>query len=279
MSARITNPAWTKISDSQSGILSGRTVDLRPMILVAHQDDEAIGASVAMGRMRDPIVVFLTDGAPRDIRFWSPDAKGSREEYAELRAREAQAALKVVNISEKQTFWLGAVDQDAIEHVPELVEKLARILRQTQPDVIITHPYEGGHPDHDAAALIAHLAVHSPGAAAETEILEMASYHAAGGQCVKGEFLPGGPNRELTLGLSAEERKKKERMAACHHSQRFVLEGFSLDPERLRPAPRYDFTQPPHEGKLWYECLGWAMTGERWRQLATSALAHFEQNA
>jgi LmbE family N-acetylglucosaminyl deacetylase len=248
------------------------------MILVAHQDDETIGASVAMGRMREATVVFLTDGAPHDARFWSPDAKGSRGEYAAMRAREAQAALKVAGIAERQIFGLGAVDQDAIERAPELVEKLARIVRQTQPDVIITHPYEGGHPDHDAAALIAYLASHSPGTGANSEILEMASYHAVAGKCVTGEFLPGGP-AELTLWLSAEERIRKERMAACHHSQRFVLEGFSLDPERLRPAPRYDFTRPPHEGKLWYECLRWAMTGDRWRQLAASALAHFEQDA
>jgi hypothetical protein len=36
----------------------------------------------------------------------------------------------------------------------------------------------------------------------------------------------------------------------------------------VRPAPLYDFTKPPHAGKLWYESLGWSMTGRRWRELA-----------
>jgi hypothetical protein len=36
-------------------------------------------------------------------------------------------------------------------------------------------------------------------------------------------------------------------------------------------APRYDFTRPPHRGQLYYETLGWPMTGERFRQLAREA--------
>jgi hypothetical protein len=42
-------------------------------------------------------------------------------------------------------------------------------------------------------------------------------------------------------------------------------------PERFRPLVRYDFSRPPHRGSLYYEQLGWRMTGERWRELARAA--------
>jgi hypothetical protein len=52
-----------------------------------------------------------------------------------------------------------------------------------------------------------------------------------------------------------------------------VLGSFGTDCERFRDAPQYDFLLPPHPGKLWYECLCWPMTGEKWRELAQSALS------
>jgi hypothetical protein len=42
--------------------------------------------------------------------------------------------------------------------------------------------------------------------------------------------------------------------------------------ERFRPAPAYDFTAPPHEGKLFYECFDWGMNGARFRELAAGAM-------
>jgi LmbE family N-acetylglucosaminyl deacetylase len=271
---------WNAICDPQNGLaVGGKTLDIRPLILIAHPDDETISASVAMMRMRDPVVVFVTDGAPRDRHLWSPDATGSREEYSRMRMQEAASALAIAGIPSERIFCLGAIDQEAIEEVPVLVDRFVSLLQKIQPGVIITHAYEGGHPDHDAAALIARITAGSESLEKQPEILEMSSYHLRNGNCVTGEFLPDTGEEVLTLWPLPEERERKQRMAATHHSQRFVLEGFRMEPELLRPAPAYDFTQPPHVGKLWYECLDWPMSGERWRQLATSALTQFQQNA
>ncbi|HSU84187.1 MAG TPA: PIG-L family deacetylase, partial [Thermoanaerobaculia bacterium] len=38
--------------------------------------------------------------------------------------------------------------------------------------------------------------------------------------------------------------------------------------ERFRPAPSYDFTRPPHEGRLQYEIWGFPIDGKRWREAA-----------
>jgi hypothetical protein len=67
-------------------------------------------------------------------------------------------------------------------------------------------------------------------------------------------------------------------MLSAYISQQVVLARFSIGLERLRPAPAYDFASAPHPGKLWYESLGWPMTGERWREIAAGFLADFEEN-
>jgi len=166
-----------------------------------------------------------------------------------------------------------------------LAERFASLLAQVEPDIVITHCYEGGHPDHDAAALLATVSnrILAREKKKTPEVLEMTSYHLRDGQCVTGEFLPqdrgqSSGAQELTIQLSPDERARKEQMLAAYVSQQTILSRFSIGPERLRAAPAYDFTSAPHPGELWYESLGWPMTGERWREIASGFLAEFAEN-
>lgn len=252
----------------------------RVLFFAAHPDDETIGATAALARVSDRTVVFLTDGAPRDPNFRSPHVSGSRETYVLVRAEEAASALALVGIPAERIMFLNAVDQEAIYEVPRLIEDLVQAITRVDADLIITHPYEGGHPDHDTAALIASLArtaMTTQGSRCP-ELLEFTSYHAVDGRRSSGKFLPpnrnGQPVPHITLKLSPEERARKARMLGCYVSQWHVLSEFPLEPECLRIAPQYDFTKPPHEGPLWYECLGWPLRGERWRELASIYVAH-----
>jgi LmbE family N-acetylglucosaminyl deacetylase len=263
-----------------------RDASLRFMVLAAHPDDEVIGASSLLSRFPNSIVVFLTDGATRDPHFWTGGPYASREDYARTRRIEAEQALAVAGMSCEQILWLGGVDQEAILEVRSLAERFEAILAEHSLDAIITHPYEGGHPDHDAAALIARVAVsatcdHAP------DLFEMTSYHARSGMCVTGEFLDNPTSRAdrsfvldhslLELLLEEEEQQRKRQMFAAYSSQRLVLENFPTEREQFRPAPEYDFTKPPHNNdKLWYECMQWPMTGARWRELAADAMERVE---
>jgi LmbE family N-acetylglucosaminyl deacetylase len=278
--------AWSRLADPLTGICGGKILDLQAVLLVAHPDDETIGASACMGRLRNCTVVFLTDGAPRDPALRSLRATGSRASYARMRHDEAISALTLAGINSNRILFLGGVDQEAVHEAATLTDRFASLLRQVQPDIIITHSYEGGHPDHDAAALTAALSCRMLKKEQKTapEVLEMTSYHLRDGQCVTGEFLPpgwgqGSGNEEITLQLSPEERDRKEKMLNSYVSQQVILSGFSVGPERLRPAPAYDFTMPPHPGKLWYEHLGWPMTGERWREIAAATLTKQAENS
>jgi LmbE family N-acetylglucosaminyl deacetylase len=277
---------WSRLADPVTGICAGKNLDVQPLLLVAHPDDETIGASACMSRLRKCTVVFLTDGAPRDPALRSPRATGSRARYARMRHDEAIEALALAGVTPDRILFLGGVDQEAVHETPVLAERFASLLPQIRPDIIITQAYEGGHPDHDAAALVATVSNRLLARRGTTapEVLEMTSYHFRDGRCVTGEFLPrdwgqGSVNEEITLHLSPEERNRKERMLSAYVSQQVVLAGFSLGPERLRPAPAYDFTNPPCPGKLWYETLGWPMTGERWREIAASVLADLAENS
>jgi LmbE family N-acetylglucosaminyl deacetylase len=196
-----------------------------------------------------------------------------------LRRVEAERALGIAGIPQDRMHWLGAVDQETIFSVDDLVRRLAEVLARVNADVLITHPYEGGHPDHDSAALIARLAISRLHPDQTPLLAEMTSYHARNCQCVTGQFLSAAVREEICVALSADERERKQQMFAAYASQRLVLEGFTAKSERFRPAPNYDFSRPPHEGKLWYECMGWAMTGDEWRKLATQSILRAEEVA
>jgi hypothetical protein len=117
---------------------------------------------------------------------------------------------------------------------------------------------------------------------APPEVYEFASYHAAaqtvaaGGtqsssRMETGRFLPGGDPGEVIV-LDETSRRRKQAMLECFKSQTAVLANFSIDEERFRPAPAYDFSSAPHAGRLYYENFPWGVTGERWRFLAAEAL-------
>ena len=237
-------------------------------LLAAHPDDETIGASALLARSRQACVFFVTDGAPRDTQLWPETIQGSRQQYAAIRRQEAERALAHAGIPARQISWLGGVDQEAIFTVAQLLARLVHLVEQVRPESLVTHPYEGGHPDHDCTALLASLALSL--IPMRLPLLEMTSYHARDERLVTGEFLGSNPSEEWRLELSAEDQIRKRKMFAEYRSQHQVLESFEINRERFRLAPAYDFQKPPHEGKLWYECLGWDMTGERWRTLAAA---------
>ncbi len=244
---------------------------LRFLVLAAHPDDETIGASALLGKFPLASVAFMTDGAPRDKAFWTGGPYISREDYADTRRKEAREALGCAGVSEEQVFWLQGEDQEAAFEMTLLSSKLTALLRERRPGLVITHPYEGGHPDHDSASFIARLAI-SQLTYGRPEIIEMTSYHARDGECVAGEFLHSDPTSELVFELSEHQRDTRKRMLDAYTSQRLLLGSFETDRERFRKAPQYDFSMAPHDGKLWYECMGWPMTGEHWRKLARGAI-------
>jgi LmbE family N-acetylglucosaminyl deacetylase len=261
---------------------------LRPvLVVVAHPDDETIGAGGLLPRLPGLRIVHLTDGAPRDSADTHAAGFEHREEYAAARRRELVSAMRLAGVEPWQLLALNVVDQEASLEMAYITLKLVDLIRKGRPGAILTHPYEGGHPDHDAAAFAVHAAcarVDSP-----PEVYEFASYHAAaqvqvagrtsglpagdgyGPRIETGRFLPGSDQGE-TVVLDRAARARKLEMFGCFSTQRRMLQHFGIEEERFRPSPAYDFTTAPHHGPLLYETFGWTLTGERWRLLAQEAL-------
>jgi len=235
-------------------------------VIVAHPDDEVIGAGALLAELKNAIVIHVTDGAPRDLRDARSAGFSRRDQYAEARRAELDRALECTSIGPKQRRWLGYIDQEASMHMAEM----ARLVAALDVDVVLTHPYEGGHPDHDATA----FGVHAARALrkGQIDVIEMTSYHDHDGQTVTGEFLGADSGQTVTCTLSKTQRGQKRAMLDCFATQRTVLEWFSIDVERFRPAPAYDFTEPPHREPLHYE-REWGISGVRWRELAREAVA------
>ena len=113
------------------------------------------------------------------------------------------------------------------------------------------------------------LAVHL--ASEATPVAEFTSYHNNGGAIRTGEFLPGS-GRVVTIELTPAEQDRKRAMLECFRTQAGTLAPFGVAVERFRMAPAYDFAQPPHPGRLFYEQFDWGMTGERFRSIAREVL-------
>ena len=247
----------------------------RVLLVCAHPDDDVIGAGTRLSRLPRAIIAFVTDGAPADMGDATRLGFPTSASYAAARAREAEAALALAGVDASRIVRLGLVDQEVTPCMAELALLLAATFRDTAAEVVVTHPYEGGHPDHDATALAVRLACRVLRAAGEPApgLVEFAGYHAGGALGIEvQEFLPATGSEVVTARLDAAERDLKRRMLAAHASQQAILRFVPVDRERFRPAPAYDFRLPPHPGRPFYELFlpGW--TGERWRRQAGEVL-------
>jgi LmbE family N-acetylglucosaminyl deacetylase len=245
------------------------------LLVAAHPDDETVGAGAHLGRLRHARFVYITDGAPLDGHDASRHGL-SIDGYRALRRQERDAALSLCGIAASQAIDLGCPDQQAARRLPSLAMDLAELFLSHRPEAVVTHPYEGGHPDHDATAFAVHAAaalLRRDGAAVPS-LVEMTSYHHATHGLQAEQFLPDAQADAglATVHLDEEARRRKRALLACYASQRETLAQFPVEAERYRPAPRYDFTRPPHAGTLHYEHYAWGLTGVQFRRLAGDAL-------
>lgn len=247
-------------------ILLGRT-----LVLVAHPDDECIVCGGILQGMREPVVVYVTDGAPKDPYFWS--AHGSREAYSRLRQDEARRALAHVGVSE--IVFLAdrderLVDQELFRNLGLAYMLLMEEVGRKQPEAILTLAYEGGHPDHDSCSLLAA----ELGAETGLAIWEAPLYSRRRSELSLQEFVhPVGT--EVFYEPTPVDLARKRPMCLEYTSQGDFLRVFRLERETFRPQVAYDYLQPPHEGLLNYERWQWFMTGRQ----VSEAFAEFHAKA
>ena len=124
------------------------------MTIGAHPDDAEFGAGATLFR-------WAADGAEATIVIATDGSKGSwdpRIDDADLvaRRRSEQMSAAVV-LGAASVAWLGQPDGE-LRHTPALRTAIASLIRQHQPDIVLTHdPWQRYqlHPDHRTTGLLA----------------------------------------------------------------------------------------------------------------------------
>jgi LmbE family N-acetylglucosaminyl deacetylase len=252
----------------------------RTVLIAAHPDDETIGAAIRISQTPGISIVHATEGSPPNRADALAAGCFTREQYAAVRRQEAVRALALVGVRPDAITNLGFTDQRVSFELESLTLQILTLLGKFQPQVVLTHCYEGGHPDHDSIAFACRTAkkLHElDDPKSRFDLIEFTGYHAESGGIKPYAFLPFKDQAEVRYPLSPAERALKVTMLQEFKTQATTLAPFMLpEAEIFRQAPDYDFQHPPHSGRLFYEYFDWGVDGTTWRDLAYDAEQSFE---
>ena len=144
------------------------------LLVHAHPDDEAISTGGAMLKARADghrvVLVTATRGEVGEI--YNMDEAATRPHLGEVRAKELEAAGRLLGVNRgefldyRDSGMVGTADNEnpkSFHQAPldEAAARLAAILREERPDVVVTYDADGtyGHPDHIKAHHVTNAAL------------------------------------------------------------------------------------------------------------------------
>lgn len=211
-----------------------------------------VGFCAAIGRARAAgakvSVLFLTHGCVDRESMW-PWARGRYAETVARRRAEAERACAALGVS--VAGWSERPARHLWRELAAGEAEVRRAIAAVGADQVWAPAFEGGNPDHDGANAIAgRLAVGG------LEVVEFAEYNFLGGRPHLHRF-PHPTGAETTLALTPEERAAKRSSIALYASERGNLGYVATEREVFRPLAAYDYSRPPHAGRLWYARFQW----------------------
>ena len=278
----------------------------RILSVLAHPDDEAfgMGGTLALYAMRG-VEVYLACATLGEAGDIPPDFLQSHSSSAALRESELDCSANVLAL--KQVFKLGFRDSgmegspdnhhpDALVARPmeEVVERIAAVMRQVRPQVVLTFDPVGGyfHPDHirvHQATVLAFDRIRKELQATDPQALSRLYYHTMPKSSAKIAVfwmrLLGkdprkiGRNKDIDLVQIASQSfpvhvkinykkvlEQREQAAACHASQGGGKKPFGLSAWLMRilsrPVDRFmqGFPEPMPNHRMQND-LFWGMNG------------------
>lgn len=194
--SRITRGGDTSL---KSRLLAGIKISEPVVLLVAHPDDEIIGMGGRLSVFESLTLIHATDGAPNGVARARQDFVDGKS-YSSKRFAEVDRALAIVGARPVRHIRYDYTDGDLVLKLIEMVEQLEVKLRDVS--AVITHAYEGGHPDHDACAFAAQYAIRRLKASGNVPPvrLEFTSYFSSNGRMRVGRFWP---DKQIRVARSA----------------------------------------------------------------------------
>ena len=245
----------------------------RVVIVVAHPNDETIACGALLSRTSAVPVVLVTAGTPLEPADAMRLGAFSAEAYAQTRRAETRQALKIAGTRDDRLIALGFRDREVARQIVPLAHKLAEIFLRHNSSTVLTHAYEGGHPDHDATALAVHLAGELLARKNHPVAVFEMPFYRLGEDGPLHQSFTAGDGDGIGIALNPDEQALKARMMQCFATRKSILAPYKLDAERFRPSALTRFSQLPNEGRLYYETRDWGITGAQWLSLAEEALA------
>jgi len=144
------------------------------LLVHAHPDDEAISTGGVMMKAADDghrvVLVTATRGEAGEIH--NMDEATSRPRLGEIRTNELENASRILGVSRgeflgyRDSGMVGTPENDDPRSfhqasLDEAAQKLAAIIREEKPDVVVTYAEDGvyGHPDHIKAHFVTNAAL------------------------------------------------------------------------------------------------------------------------
>lgn len=227
------------------------------LLLFAHPDDEFF-ILPAIRRMREAnenvLVVYLTDGSGYGV-----NPLDRLQESTKVLASWGVVPSQIASVGVES----GIPDLKLHTKLSEVYQQVRKIIGKRTVRRIITHAWEAGHPDHDAAHLIGFRIAKEQNV--EGGLYEFSAYHTWNRRypfvrCMK--LIPAETVDEYLPHVAPRSLKEALEWAAAsmrYPSQRRTFLGllpFSLPPIllrrtlRLRLAPERNYLEPPYQGQL-----------------------------
>ena len=131
------------------------------LVVAPHANDETLGCGVSIMRKREAgtqvTVVIVTDGAAAEPAYLPP------AELVALRKEEARRAGSRLGLRPTDLRFLDVPDSKVGEHVEEVADRLAELIKTLGPEQLLIPMSCEGHPDHDATNAAAIEAVKRAG--------------------------------------------------------------------------------------------------------------------
>ena len=223
----------------------------RIVLLIPHPDDEVVGCAEAIRQAvaqgSDVFGCYLTNGVPHPSLLWPWQRTGHAARVARRwHEAEAAAARLGIRMALRQDIPTRALK----DHLAQTAARLDGAFGALRPSVVWAPAYEGGHQDHDVTSYLARRV------AERCEVWEFSEYNFEAGRVRSQRFIgPSGGEREIRL--DAEAAREKQALLALYASERGNLSCVRCQRECFRPLARYDYTRPPHPGRLFYQRFQW----------------------